>query len=62
MASGISLVNAADTGTLNATIERTRMENNAFSGGDFRLAKVTLRDCLASGNAFTGILAKKDLR
>ena len=56
--SGIFLSNAADTGSLTATIERTRMENNAFGGGEFRLAKVTLRDCLASGNAFTGILAQ----
>ena len=56
--SGIFLANAADTGTLSATIERTRMENNASGGGaDFRFAKVTLRDSLASGNAFTGILA-----
>jgi hypothetical protein len=55
--SGILLANAADTGTLSATIERTRMENNAFGGGEFRLVKVTLRDCLSSGNAFTGILA-----
>ncbi|HSD47858.1 MAG TPA: hypothetical protein VLB87_14620, partial [Pyrinomonadaceae bacterium] len=30
---GIFLANAADTGTLNATIERTRMENNASGGG-----------------------------
>jgi hypothetical protein len=52
------LTNAADTGTLIATIERTRMENNQF-GGAFGLAtKVTLRDCLASGNTFTGILAQ----
>ena len=50
--------NAADTGTLTATIERTRLENNAF-GGAFQLAKVTLRDCLASGNTFTGILAQQ---
>jgi hypothetical protein len=58
--SGIFLANAADTGTLSATIERTRMENNASGGGaDFRFAKVTLRDCLASGNAFTGILASE---
>lgn len=57
--SGILLSNAADTGTLSATIERTRLENNAFGGGEFRLAKVTLRDCLASGNAFTGILASE---
>ena len=56
--SGIFLANAADTGTLIATIERTRMENNN-SGGDFRFAKVTLRDCLASGNTFTGILASQ---
>ena len=55
--SGIALSNAADTGILNATIERTRMENNSF-GGAFRLSKVTLRDCLASGNTFTGILAQ----
>jgi parallel beta helix pectate lyase-like protein len=55
--SGIFLANAADTGTLSATIERTRFENNASGGGDFRFAKVTLRDCLASGNTFTGILA-----
>ena len=58
-ASGIFLANAADTGTLSATIERTRMENNGSGGGEFRLAKVTLRDCLASGNAFTGILAQQ---
>ena len=57
--SGIFLANSADTGTLSATIERTRMENNAFGGGEFRLAKVTLRDCLASNNAFTGILAQE---
>lgn len=57
--SGISLINAADTGSLSATIEGTRMENNAFGGAEFRLAKVTLRDCLASGNAFTGILASE---
>ena len=57
--SGILLSNAADTGSLSATIERTRMENNAFGGGEFRLTKVTLRDCLASGNAFTGILASE---
>jgi nitrous oxidase accessory protein NosD len=57
--SGILLSNAVDTGTLTATIERTRMENNAFGGGEFRLARVTLRDCLASGNAFTGILASE---
>ncbi len=57
--SGILLTNAADTGSLSATIERTRMENNAFGGGEFRLVKVTLRDCLASGNAFTGILASE---
>ena len=56
-ASGILLGNATDTGTLSATIERTRVENNAFGGAEFRLVKVTLRDCLASGNAFTGILA-----
>ncbi len=56
--SGIFLSNAADTGSLSATIERTRMENNGAGGGEFRLAKVTLRDCLASGNAFTGILAQ----
>ena len=56
--SAISLQNSADTGTLTATIERTRMENNTFGGG-FRLAKVTLRDCLASGNTFTGILAQE---
>jgi hypothetical protein len=57
--SGISLTNAADTGSLSATIERTRIENNGFGGGEFRLTKVTLRDCLASGNAFTGILASE---
>jgi parallel beta-helix repeat protein len=57
--SGIFLANAADTGSLSATIERTRMENNASGGGEFRLAKVTLRDCLAAGNAFTGILASE---
>jgi hypothetical protein len=57
--SGILLSNAADTGTLTATIERTRLENNAFGGGEFRLARVTLRDCLSSGNAFTGILASE---
>ena len=56
--SGIFLANAADTGSLTATIERTRMENNTSGGGEFRLSKVTLRDCLASGNAFTGILAQ----
>jgi hypothetical protein len=56
-ASGISLGNAANTGTISATIEGTRIENNGFGGGEFRFAKVTLRDCLASGNAFTGILA-----
>ena len=56
--SGIFLANSADTGTLSATIERTRLENNGSGGGEFRLAKVTLRDCLASGNAFTGILAQ----
>lgn len=56
--SGIFLVNAADTGSLSATIERTRMENNAF-GGAFQRVKVTLRDCLASGNTFTGILAQQ---
>jgi hypothetical protein len=55
--SGLLLQNAADTGSLSATIERTRLENNGFGGGEFRLIKVTLRDCLASGNAFTGILA-----
>ena len=54
---GIFLSNVADTGSLSATIERTRMENSG-SGGEFRLAKVTLRDCLASGNSFTGILAQ----
>ena len=58
-ASGIFLANAADTGTLSATIERTRMENNAFGGGEFRLARVTLSDCVASGNTFTGILAQE---
>ena len=57
--SGISLANAVDTGSLTATIERTRIENNAFGGGEFRFAKVTLRDCLASGNAITGILAQE---
>jgi hypothetical protein len=57
--SGISLGNAVDTGSLSATIERTRIENNGFGGGEFRLAKVTLRDCLAAGNAFTGILASQ---
>jgi len=57
--SGILLSNAADTGSLNATIERTRMENNAFGGGEFRLTKVTLRDCVASGNTFSGILASE---
>ena len=56
--SGILLSNSADTGTVSATIERTRLEHNAFGGGEFRLSKVTLRDCLASGNAFTGILAQ----
>lgn len=57
---GISLSNAADTGTLTASIERTRFENNASGGGaEFRYSKVTLRDCLASGNAFTGILASE---
>jgi len=56
--SGIFLANAADTGSLSATIERTRMENNAF-GGSFRWAKVTLSDCLASGSTFTGILASE---
>ena len=56
--SGVLLSNAADTGSLSATIERTRIENNAFGGAEFRLAKVTLRDCFASGNAFTGILAQ----
>jgi hypothetical protein len=55
---GIFLANSVDTGTLLATIERTRLENNTF-GGAFRLAKVTLRDCLASGNTFTGILAQE---
>ena len=55
--SGMFLANSADTGSLSATIERTRMENNSF-GGTFRLAKVTLRDCLAAGNTFTGILAQ----
>ena len=34
------------------------MENNT-SVVRFRLTKVTLRDCLASGNTFTGILAKQ---
>lgn len=57
--SGIFLANAADTGSLSATIERTRMENNTSGGGEFRFSKVTLRDCLASGNAFTGILAQQ---
>lgn len=57
--SGIFLANAADTGSLSATIERSRMENNSFGGGEFRFAKVTLQDCLASGNAFTGILASE---
>jgi len=57
--SGILVSNAADTGTLSATIERTRMESNAFGGGEFRFARVTLRDCLSSGNAFTGILASE---
>jgi len=57
---GIFLANAADTGTLIATIERTRMENNSSGGGgSFRFAKVTLRECLVSGNAFTGILAQE---
>lgn len=57
---GILLSNATDTGTLNATIERTRVENNVSGGGaEFRHAKVTLWDCLASGNAFTGILASE---
>lgn len=55
---GIFLSNAADTGSLSATIERTRMENNAF-GGAFQRVRVTLRDCLASGNTFTGILAQQ---
>lgn len=55
---GIFLANGADTGTLTATIERTRMENNTF-GGAFQGAKVTLRDCLASENTFTGILAQQ---
>ena len=55
--SGIFLANAADTGSLIATIEGTRMENN-ISGAEFRLSKVTLRDCLAAGNTFTGILAQ----
>ena len=57
--SGIFLANAADTGTLSATIERTRLENNTSGGGEFRFSIVTLRDCLASGNAFTGILAQQ---
>ena len=57
--SGIFLANSADTGTLSATIDRTRLENNTSGGGEFRLARVTLRDCLASGNAFTGILAQE---
>ena len=57
-ASGIFLSNAVDTGTLSATIERTRIENNGNGGGEFRFARVTLRDCLSSGNAFTGILAQ----
>ena len=57
--SGILHSNAAATGTLSATIERTRIENNTFGGGEFRFAKVTLRDCLSSGNAFTGILASE---
>ena len=57
--SGILLANAADTGTLTATIERTRLEGNAFGGGEFRFSRVTLRDCLSSGNAFTGILASE---
>lgn len=56
--SGMFLANSADTGSLSATIERTRMENNTF-GGTFRLVRVTLRDCLASGNTFTGILAQE---
>ena len=57
--SGIFLANSADTGSLNATIERTRLENNTSGGGEFRFSKVTLRDCLSSGNAFTGILAQE---
>ncbi len=56
--SGLFLSNSADTGTLTATIERTRMENNTF-GGAFQRARVTLRDCLASENTFTGILAQQ---
>ena len=56
---GIFLANATDTGSLSATIERTRIENNAFGGAEFQNAKVTLRDCLSSGNAFTGILAQE---
>ena len=32
---------------------------SGFGGGEFRHTKVTLRDCLASGNAFTGILASE---
>lgn len=57
--SGIFLANSADTGSLSATIERTRMENNTSGGGEFRFSKVTLQDCLASSNAFTGILAQE---
>ena len=57
--SGILLGNQADTGTLSATIERTRIENNGGGGGEFRYARVTLRDCLSSGNSFTGILASQ---
>lgn len=55
---GMFLANSADTGSLSATIERTRMENNSF-GGTFRFVRATLRDCLASGNTFTGILAQE---
>src|SRR5687768_10032449 len=57
--SGIFLINQTNTGTLSATIERTRMENNGTGGADFRHVKVTLRDCLASSNSFTGILASE---
>ena len=34
------------------------MESNGGAGASSRFARVMLRDCFASGNAFTGILAQ----